>query len=215
MAPRARMRRSSSSPTARHRRSVRHTSGWLCASIPIRIRAPTPSWRTWPFRRSLPVRDHGAHQHPSLQLGMRTSSSMLLLRRALRASSLPSRPPLPAAFAILGTPDKRAAFDEAAGGGGRFHDFEARWENAEFAWDSDLYRGSQDVTTLTERLWEKRERSPLLAWNGQPTALPSPAPCRRSDTPPRPSVPPWQVSSEIRSGSSRRMRRGAPHARPR
>ena len=61
-----------------------------------------------------------------------------------------------AAFEVLGTPDKRAAFDELAGAGGQFADFDARWENAEFAWDSDMYKGAKDITTLTERIWERR-----------------------------------------------------------
>ena len=60
-----------------------------------------------------------------------------------------------AAFEILGTPDKRAAFDEAAGAGGG-SDFDARWENREFAWDSDMYKGARHITTLTERIWERR-----------------------------------------------------------
>ena len=61
-----------------------------------------------------------------------------------------------AAFEVLGTPDKRAAFDEAAGTSGRFDDFDARWENQEFAWDSDMYKGARYVTTLTEKIWERR-----------------------------------------------------------
>ena len=61
-----------------------------------------------------------------------------------------------AALEVLGTPDKRAAFDELAGAGGQFTDFDARWENAEFAWDSDMYKGAKDITTLTERIWERR-----------------------------------------------------------
>ena len=61
-----------------------------------------------------------------------------------------------AAFEVLGTPDKRAAFDDLAGAGGQFADFDARWENAEFAWDSDMYKGAKYITTLTERIWERR-----------------------------------------------------------
>ena len=61
-----------------------------------------------------------------------------------------------AAFEVLGTPDKRAAFDEAAGTSGHFADFDARWENHEFEWDSDMYKGAAYVTTLTERIWERR-----------------------------------------------------------
>ena len=90
-----------------------------------------------------------------------------------------------AAFEVLGTPDKRLAFDELAGLGGSWSaapssssssssfssssssssppssspfvsDFEARWESAELSWDSDLYRGARHVTTLTERVWERR-----------------------------------------------------------
>ena len=60
-----------------------------------------------------------------------------------------------AAFEVLGTPDKRAAFDEAAGGGGSFADFGARWENREFEWDSDMYKGAQFITTVRRRRWTR------------------------------------------------------------
>ena len=63
-----------------------------------------------------------------------------------------------AAYEVLGTPDKRQAFDEARNGAGGegFAHFEARWQQKQYAFDSDLYAGARFVTTLTERVWEKR-----------------------------------------------------------
>ena len=62
-----------------------------------------------------------------------------------------------AAYEVIGTPDKRAAFDEAAGqGDGSAEDFEANWESGKFSFDSDLYAGDKLITTLTEKLWDKR-----------------------------------------------------------
>jgi len=72
-----------------------------------------------------------------------------------------------AAFEVLGTPDKRAAFDEASlGSGGRFEgNFNARWENHEFEWDSDMYKGAQygappggGPTLRRGRTWRIRAR---------------------------------------------------------
>ena len=63
-----------------------------------------------------------------------------------------------AAYEVLGTPDKRAAFDDARNGGvgEDFAHFEARWQQKQYEFDSDLYAGARFVTTLTERLWERR-----------------------------------------------------------
>ena len=119
-------------------------------------------------RVDLAAEDEGGAANPYATLGLATNSTPGEVRRAYRELALRFHPDknrgaeltelahaafqeVVAAFEILGTPDKRAAFDEAAGGGGRFADFDARWENAEFAWDSDMYKGAQYVTTLTER----------------------------------------------------------------
>ena len=61
-----------------------------------------------------------------------------------------------AAYEVVGTPDKRAMFDEASGGGGSYEDFDAKYEQGNFKFDSDLYSGDRLITTLTEKLWEKR-----------------------------------------------------------
>ena len=62
-----------------------------------------------------------------------------------------------AAYEVLGTPDKRAVFDEAArGGADSYAHFEARWQQKAYEFDSDLYAGAKYVTTLTEKLWARR-----------------------------------------------------------
>ena len=60
-----------------------------------------------------------------------------------------------AAYEVIGTPDKRAAFDEAAGNG-EAADFEVRYEEGKYEHDSDLYAGDKLITTLTDKVWEKR-----------------------------------------------------------
>jgi hypothetical protein len=79
---------------------------------------------------------------------------------ASTASATPTAPATPTALhQVLGTPDRRALFDQqrrADGGGDSYAEFEARWRTNEFGFDSDLYKGAKFVTTLTERLWERR-----------------------------------------------------------
>jgi thiol-disulfide isomerase/thioredoxin len=103
-------------------------------------------------------------------LGLERDCSQTEVRRAYRRLSLRFHPDknrgakdahrafedIVAAYEVIGTPDKRAAFDEAAGESGTSEDFDARWESGKFSFDSDLYAGDRLVTTLTEKLWERR-----------------------------------------------------------
>ena len=124
-------------------------------------------------RVALAEEEEGGASRPYETLGLAVNCSQGAVRSAYRTLALRFHPDknrgealaelahvafqeVVAAFEVLGTPDKRAAFDEAAGSSGRFSDFGARWENQEFAWDSDMYKGAKLVTTITEKNWERR-----------------------------------------------------------
>ena len=113
-------------------------------------------------RVSLSEEERGGASEPYETLGLPLNCTQQEVRKAYKRLALQFHPDknreglvaelahvafteVVAAFEVLGTPDKRAAFDEASlGSGGRFEgNFNARWENHEFEWDSDMYKGAQ------------------------------------------------------------------------